>query len=146
MLPRTVKIVPFSSMRQMNQLNFWAVSPIKESLYREKSLHSLTIVLLAEPSWPRSDWFQSSRPVNLSVGSKRSLQTLTWRLESDHICPSQRRNWGNWKRSLMWTRWDRSWRRSAADVASWSRRSTTCWDPGAWLTSPDAMGRLSLWL
>lgn len=49
---------------------------------------------------------------------------------SDHICLFQRRNWRKWKRSLMWTHWDRSWRRSAADVARWSRRSTTCWDPG----------------
>lgn len=43
----------------------------------------------------------------------------------------QRRSWGNLKRSPTWTHWNRSWRRSAADASSWSRRSMKPWNPGS---------------
>lgn len=33
----------------------------------------------------------------------------------------------------MWIHWNRSWRRSAADASSWSRKSMKPWDPGGLL-------------
>lgn len=62
---------------------------------------------------------------------KSSRQTLnTWSRDHDPCSLFQRRSCGNWRRRTTPSRCDRSWRRSAAGAASWSRRSTTSCEPG----------------
>lgn len=62
---------------------------------------------------------------------KSSRRTLnTWSRDHDPCSLFQRRSCGNWRRRTTPSRCDRSWRRSAAGAASWSRRSTTSCEPG----------------